>query len=96
MSGQPVPIFVHSDTLFGEGSYIEFYGEALDTLYADTNVYAVMDRSYKCERVSEDNSDFDPGRQPAEYYMETKLVDENKGFDYTSPTGDPWANSRCK
>ena len=34
-----VPIYVAAAAAFGPGSYFEFYGQGLDTLYTDTNVY---------------------------------------------------------
>ena len=32
-------LYVGGAKFFGAGSYVEFYGKALDTLYTDTNVY---------------------------------------------------------
>lgn len=93
VGGQPVPMFVSGPDLFGEDSYFEFYGEGLDTLYTDTNVYALWVDKGSALRVGVDSSALS-SESPAVYYMETQLVDDNKGFDYLSPTGDPWANSR--
>lgn len=94
VGGQPVPMFVHSEPLFGEGSYIEFYGEALDTLYTDTNVYALWVDPVNARRVTLDNTAFDPEREPAGYYMATKLVDINREYDPLAGNTDPWFNTR--
>ena len=42
---QMIPAYVYTPDAggaFGAGGYIEFYGQALDTLYTGTNIYTVQ------------------------------------------------------
>ncbi len=94
LNGQPVPITVNSPGTFGPGSTIEFYGQALDTLYTNTNVYTLWMDQASALRVNEDTTPADPLATPASYYMETALVNNNKGYDELSTTGDPWFDTR--
>jgi hypothetical protein len=94
LNGQAVPIKVTSPEIFGPGSTIEFYGQALDTLYTDTNVYTLWINLALALRVDEDSTPADPNASPASYYMETALVNNNKGYDELSTTGDPWFDTR--
>jgi hypothetical protein len=84
--GQSVPVYV------GDG-FIEFYGEALDTLYTADNVYTVQVDAALAKQVLQNYQTPRRKATPAEYYMETLIFDENKVMmDYISST-DPWINS---
>ena len=88
--GEPVPIVIGGGAKkFGAGSYIEFYGEALDTLYTDTNVYMLtVDRS-TAKRVP--NVQEVPTSSSTEpYYMATLTRNLQKQYSFTAPQGDPW------
>ncbi len=86
----PVPIRVSSPAAFGPGAYIEFYGEALDTLYTDTNVYVLwVDRSL-AQRIGE-GATAPAGAPLPTYYMETLKVNKQRTYDISAPTSDdPW------
>jgi hypothetical protein len=90
-SGRPVPITIggeNGEKSFGDGSYIEFYGEALDTLYTKENVYTLLLDPAQASRVQVDETP--PSGTPATFYSETVSVDNNRAYSFSSPTGDPW------
>ncbi len=88
--GQPVPLRVTGSDQFGPGSFVEFYGEALDTLYTDTNVYVLWSDHGKARRVAIDGSAPDiSGGLPA-FYMETARVNQQKVYSFAAPGVDPW------
>lgn len=86
--GVPVHTYV-SKPVFGPGAYIEFVGEALDTLYTDTNIYRLEVNRELARRVVMTRA-----RPPlagyATYYMETVTVENNQTYSYLTPNGDPW------
>ena len=94
MQGAVVPITVSGTETFGPGSMIEFYGQAVDSLYTTTNVYTLWVDRAKAMRIQEDASVADPASQAVAYYMETALVNQDKKYDPLSTTGDPWYNTR--
>jgi hypothetical protein len=87
--GRAIPIYV-SATTFGPGAYIEFYGQGLDTIYTDTNVYRLEVNSANALRIPVASAGV-PRRAvfPASY-METVTVEENLNYSYWSPLADPW------
>ncbi len=86
----PVPIRVSSPATFGPGGYIEFYGQGLDTLYTDTNVYVLwVDRSL-ARRIGEDATAPDAGAPLPAYYMETAQVNQQRKYDFSARGTDPW------
>jgi uncharacterized repeat protein (TIGR01451 family) len=94
VNGAPVALLVGGGETFGVDSYIEFYGQALDTLYTNTNVYSLsLDRA-SAVRVNEDQTVADLNSPAVSYYMETALVDTNNNYNELSTTGDPWYNAR--
>jgi hypothetical protein len=86
--GAPVRIRVEGDP-FGPGAFIEFYGEALDTLYTDTNVYQLQIDAALARRVKI-NTDRPPSGEVPDYYKETAVLDRERGYGFSSPLGDPW------
>lgn len=93
--GQSVPIRVHStDLVFGRGSFVEFYGEAADSLYTRTNVYdLVVDNRYRTSIGTFKTASKLTGT-PAASYVETLTVDNNRLYGTISPTDDPWYDFR--
>lgn len=86
--GAQVPIYVGGDRFFGPGSYVEFVGESLDTLYTDTNVYVLrVDR--KGARAAVDTSAPSAGTPAASYYLDTVEVEHNGEYSFSAPE-DPW------
>ncbi len=87
--GASVPVRVVGDP-FGPGSFIEFYGEALDTLYTHTNVYALHVDHSLVSQVAVDNTPVDAGAPVASYYMAQATYGSDKAYSFSSPNGDPW------
>ena len=67
--GSPVQIFMYSQSVFGEGAYIDFYCEAEDTRYTTTNVYyvEVEPQCGRARHVRRAIADRGRGRRPAAY-----------------------------
>jgi len=86
--GNPVPLRVVGPATFGPGSAVEFVGQALHTLYTDTNVYLLSVDAAQAQRVAQD--DAAPAGSPASSYLTTTVYDENTGYAYGSPVVDPW------
>lgn len=80
---------------FGPGSFIEFVGSALDTLYTKANVYRLYVDARQPLRIAEDAT-APPAVPPRTWYMETLKVAENREYASSSPTGDPWYQSRLR
>jgi len=95
-AGEPVPIRVvtgEGGPLFGPGSFVELLGEAQETLYTRTNVYRLEVEPALAHRVAVDSEA--PGiGSPLELYVETLEVDRNLAYAFSSPTGDPWYDTR--
>ncbi len=92
--GSPVPIRVGGGSTFGAGSSIEFYGEALNTLYTTTNFYTLWIDPDKAQRISEDDTPYNDGLTPTSYYMETERVDLNQVYEPVAAWSDPWFNEQ--
>lgn len=89
-NGVPVPLRVYSRERFGPNAFVEFYGQALDTLYTNTNVYLLqLDRS-KARRPGVKPSAPPTGSEPVPYYLETATVERNQGYNFLAPNQDPW------
>jgi hypothetical protein len=93
--GQPVPVRVEpaaGSKRFGPGGFVEFYGEALDTLYTSTHPYRLTVNPAAASRVAVDNRSA-RGSIPA-FYMETLRVERDRAYSFASRTGDPWYDTR--
>jgi len=87
-----VPIFVSAGKTFGPGSYFDFYGRALDTLYTTTNVYRLVVTASKPARAEVETAP--PTGGAATAYMERRDFERNREYSFSSPTGDPWYDTR--
>ncbi|HVF62195.1 MAG TPA: C25 family cysteine peptidase [Thermoanaerobaculia bacterium] len=76
----------------GPGGYVEFWGEALDTLYTGTNVYTLLRDPSSSRSIGTDART--PSGAPAPFYMETTRVERNRQYSFGSPIGDPWYDTR--
>lgn len=85
----PVPIRVAPQGAFGPGSFIEFSGEAVDSLYTRTNVYRLHIDSTLARRIAEDSRPI-PATAPATFYSETRKVENNRLYSFAAPGRDPW------
>jgi len=96
--GAAVPVYVFGSGArgkqFGPGSYVEFVGEGLDTIYTRTNVYRLVIDSKSASRVREERAA--PARRAAltTAYTETVRVENERVWSASSPTDDPWYDLR--
>ncbi len=87
--GQVIPIHIEKRDYYKHASVIEFYGEALDSLYSNENVYSLIIDGKEQEWIHIDKSK--PGGQiPEKYYMETAIVDDALAYNPLAINGDPW------
>jgi hypothetical protein len=89
-NGKSVPIYTYGKSTFGRGSYIEFYGQALDTLYTDTNIYTLLTNATKPPRIPVVTKLPTNKTSFANSYSETLTVNKQKGYSYSAPGADPW------
>lgn len=88
--GANVPLSVGgSSKFFGPGSYVEFYGKALDTLYTDTNVYRLA-YDKKSKQATVDTTPPNPSTPAVASYLETTRVERDNAYSFSAPNGDPW------
>ena len=93
-AGEPMPIFVEGSGQFGPGSYVEFVGRGLDTLYTDANVYTLIADPDSALRVGRSGRwVLGPVRTP-EFYYETRTVETNRAYDFAAPGDEPWYDKR--
>jgi len=93
--GAPVPVRVESvDRLFGPGSSIEFYGEAIDSQYTRTNAYDLVVDSARRVSIGVFRTANKLSGTPAASYVETVVVDRNRAYGTTSSIDDPWYDLR--
>jgi hypothetical protein len=88
----PVPLRVESGPtpgVFGPGGFIEFLGEALDTLYTTVNVYRLEVDATKALRVRTVDGLLPAGPAASSYPAKT-LIEENREYSFAAPNGDPW------
>lgn len=93
-NGNAVPIYTNGKTAFGSGSYIEFYGQALDTLYTDTNIYTLQTNATKPARIKVNTKQPTSKTTYAASYIETVSINNQKAYSYSAPGNDPWYESR--
>ena len=89
--GLAVPVYVNTPTeTFGPGGFIEFYGEALDTIYTDTNIYTLQVSDAPVEKIQSDNTAPNMDLVSPVTYTETLKVHNQRKFSNTSPSVDAW------
>ena len=88
--GQNVPIYVKGARRFGPGAYIEFYGQALDTPYTDTNVYTLQVGQIPTGRILANEAMPHRTARPAASYGETLVVNNQKVYAVFAPGKDAW------
>jgi len=88
--GQAIPIYVHSNLAFGSGSCIEFYGEAIDSIYTHTNVYTLFADADYALRVNTDMQPVDPNATFEPEFLNTVSVNRDQLYAYNAPGDDPW------
>ena len=92
--GNPVALRVAAGKTpgtFGPGGLIEFFGEALDTLYTTRNIYRLTIDPTKALRVIE--TAIPPSGTAPASYPNKHVIEENKEYSFSSPNADPWYDS---
>lgn len=89
--GQPVPIWVTAGTRFGPGSYFEFWGQGVDTIYTRTNVYRLLTGQKKPARAGVSTATATGAAAPS--YLEKRHFERNLGYAMWSPSTDPFYDS---
>jgi hypothetical protein len=88
--GADVPIYVSGKKL-GPGSWFEFYGQALDTIYTSANVYTLtLGGNGPSKDVAE--ADGTPSLAPTvpASYTETFVMDNQRAYANYSPSAEAW------
>jgi hypothetical protein len=75
---------------FGTGGYIEFYGEALDTIYTDTNIYTVQVSTAMVPHIPGVDGALRPGVGPEVSYTYSQLVNNQRVYSQGAPGVDVW------
>jgi hypothetical protein len=88
--GEPVPIHIESRGIFGPGSYFEFIGESIKTLYTQTNVYTVQVDRQLAQRIEVVRNSVRPWDPVAPYYLETTTMERELAYSPLAANGDPW------
>jgi len=98
--GESVPIYVKTvknaegKNSFGSGAYIEFIAAEFDSLYTDTDSYALyVDGSHKL-RIAADRT-APPAGRAVTIYQQSDVFEEDaahpeKIYATSAPNGDPW------
>ncbi len=82
---QPIPVRVQGPkNRFGPGATIEFDGEAISTLYTDTNVYRLQLDKVLAGRAPRELAT--PDQDP----RTTVEVNVDQNYSLTTPSDDPW------
>jgi hypothetical protein len=88
LGSQQVPIHVVAGIRFGPGSYFEFWGETLDTLYTRTNVYRLLTGQKRPARATVSTAA--ASGAAAATYVETRQFERDRGYAFWSPADDPF------
>jgi Peptidase family C25 len=89
--GASVPMrVVAAKEHFGAGSYLEFHGRALDTLYTSTNIYRLTLDKKTGARADLDARVADAATPAATSYQATVRVEREREYGFSAPNGDPW------
>lgn len=86
--GAAVPIRVVSGKSFGAGSWIEFRGQPVASLYTSTNVYQLRVEPKNARRISESTAGATGAA--AGYYLATVEHERDRAYSFTAPGNDPW------
>ena len=93
--GEPVPLRVIADgPQVASETVFEFLGEALDTLYTDTNVYRLEIEPGIALRFPQDLRSPSPVAAAPTSFVEVHTVEHQREYSFASPTGDPWYEAR--
>lgn len=85
-----VPIWIDGKGTFGPGEAIEFYGEAYESLYTDTNLYTLRLDASSALRIGEDRTPPSRFGTATTIYRETVRVENDVQYSFGASGGDPW------
>lgn len=88
----PVPIYVGANAKFGPGSYFEFLGQAVDTIYTKSNVYRLSTAVPGAARVR--SSQERPSGAALSSYSETRRFGQDRAYEISVPGEDPFYDTR--
>lgn len=88
--GQMVPVYVQGNSKFGPGAFIEFYGQALDTVYTDTNTYTIQVSQAPAAQMGLDNRSVSQSASLPASYSEMVVVNRQNAYAYGSPGTEAW------
>lgn len=89
----PVRVETAKGGVFGPDSFVEFYGQGVDTQYTRTNVYRLAVDPAAAKGVASDNRSMTRGL-PRAWYMETVEVERDRIYSPGSSIDDPWYDDR--
>jgi hypothetical protein len=95
--GKMTPVYTYAadkTESFGLGSFIEFYGEALDTIYTDTNIYTVQVSNAPVSKIPLIDARPDMKLVSPVSYTETLLVNNQIIYATSAPGSDAWYDTR--
>ena len=90
---QMIPVYVYMPDQavnFGPGGFIEFYGEALDTIYTDTNIYTVQVSNAAVPQIPSISAEPGMGLVSPASYAETLVVNRQRAYANYAPGVDAW------
>ena len=104
LNGEPVAVLAKGQDrvngrtgIFGPGAYIEFYADAVDSLYTDEQVFTVHYlsnaeiRQGKRILIKTERTSLNLTQPLAQHYDFTETVHENNTYSFVSPSStDPW------
>ncbi|PKN92389.1 MAG: hypothetical protein CVU44_14730 [Chloroflexi bacterium HGW-Chloroflexi-6] len=88
-----IPIYVYvgnQPESFGPGGFIEFYGEALDTTYTDTNVYTLQVSNTLTSQIPVQDARPDMQLAAPTSYTKTLRVNNQNKFANYAPGTEAW------
>ncbi len=84
-----------NQTVFGDGAYIRFIGDGLESLYTDNNVYTLRLDALPKKRIQPETLPILNTVPFAQSYLETKSYAPQNGYTFASPNKqDPWHADR--
>jgi hypothetical protein len=89
--GKQVPMYVAGADPFGPGGYIEFYGQTLDTIYTDANVYVLQVSPTPVGSLLVEDTIFNRGlAEGTGTYTETLEINNQRAYADYAPGSDAW------
>ncbi len=90
---QMIPVYVTMPgkaANFGAGGYIEFYGQALDTMYTGTNIYTVQVSTGTVNQLPIIDATPGQGLSAPVSYSNTNIVNRQLYYASSSPSTEAW------